>query len=323
MRHFNINFDCKLDFQSTTESVKKSMILAVLFSLLAICPLLTDSSGCTSQYLYNSLPCSIRSQTITIVTDADSAPFLFRVGNSPPFGFDVDLMNYMSDIYGIEFNYTYDTFQNLIPTVQNNRNTISISTQTVTVARMQLVDFAQFFKTGTGFVVRSSYTETITGVRRLCGKRVVFQAGTIQETDVRDQNIKCGSNSITSVSVVSVSDIETKLKSNEADVGVFDEALLVSTVLESNGLLKAVGEPYDIQPYGIVCNKNERKLCCAMVNGINLLIRKGFYERLLKRYSFNYKNNGICPSKINLNETVCSSLCRPTEDQCISRFAHE
>ncbi|CAF0759669.1 unnamed protein product [Adineta steineri] len=148
--------------------------------------------------------------------------------------------------------------------VQNYTNIISISTQTDTLAREQLVNFVQFYTSGTGFIVRSTYHQTVSGLNDLCGKTVVVLASSTQESDVQAQNVKCKV-AITIQSVPSIADMVNAVQTSAAEVGLYGEAVLKAIARKSNNQLKVVGQIYDIQPRGILCNKGNMPLCCALV----------------------------------------------------------
>ncbi|UJR11433.1 hypothetical protein I4U23_015613 [Adineta vaga] len=278
-------------------------------------------TGCTKTCLRSNAKCRPKLKTISIVTARDQAPFISQTGDDAPVGLDVDLMQSIADLYQIKFVYQYAEFSQFISMVQNDINLISISTHTDTIVREEFVNFAHFFKTGVGFFTLSTYTETINGLSDLCGKTVAVLTSSIQEIDVQSQNTKCGSNPITIISVASSTDRLKAIEDGTADVALDDQAVIVAIVQESEGKLKEVGQPYDIQPFGILCNKNNKQLCCALVNAINYLIKKGTYEDILKKYSYSFKNNGICPSQINLNGTSCSSKCTPSDSECEQKLA--
>ena len=305
-----------LDFNCLWSNVMLKVALLFLLFVQSSSTIFYGRPGCTDTNLRLNLPRVVKSKTITIVTDTDSAPFVSRIGNGVPFGFDIDLMNYIGYIYRINFQYRYAAFKDFIPIVQSDPNTISISSQTVTTARIGLVDFAQYFTTGSSFIVRSIYSGIIKGLVDLCGKIVAVQTGSIQEQDVQQQNKQCSADPITILSVTTYTELINLVDNGTATVAVYDEALLVATAGESNNRLKVVGDQYNVQPYGILCNKQSKKLCCSLVNAINHLIQEGIYGQLLKRYSFSYKNNGICPSRINLQGSICQRKCRPRPPTC-------
>jgi polar amino acid transport system substrate-binding protein len=273
-------------------------------------------SGCTVDFLRKNLSPTLKSTPITIFTENANVPFASQDCNGLPLGLDIDLMNQISLIYNITFEYQYATFIDFIPTVKSNPNFISISTQTVTKARMKLVNFVQFFQTGSGFLVKSTYGIPIHGLTDLCGKTVSVQLGSIQELDVTAQNTKCGSNKITIILGETYLDIVGLVQNGTADIAVNDQSEFETTVQQSNNALKIVGKPYNVQPYGILCNKKNQKLCCALADAINYLIDQGIYQVLLPKYAFSYKDYGICPSRINLHGTTCTPMCKPSAQQC-------
>ena len=272
--------------------------------------------GCSELYLRRSLPSQYESQTITIVTGRQSVPLVSQIGSSPPVGLDIDLINLIGFMYGINFQYQYADFVQFIPTVQSNANIISISTMQVTPAREELVDFVQYFKTGSGFIAKSTYAGTVNELGDLCGKKVVVRANVTHQADVEKQNALCGANPITIVVVQTYPELIESVNNGTAEVGVSGVALLITSVRESNNTLKVVGKSYDIAPYGIAINKQNKELSCLFVNAINLLIRKKAYESILNRYSFSFKEFGICPSRMNLNGTTCNTMCLPKVNQC-------
>lgn len=288
--------------------------------------LLTESlpsygTRCPDEFLRHIRRNPFQDQTITIVTTNDVTNFVEQVAGGVPFGFSVDLMNYIAFIYRAKFQYVYTTFDELIPAVQSDENTISVNTQTITPARAQLIDFAQFFETGSVFLVKSSYNGVINGLSDLCGKKVGVQSGTIHVTDLQDQNTKCGSNPIQITTVITMTERNAVVLNGTVDVVIGDEANLIPVARQSNQQLKVVGTPYNVEPFGIGCNKNNRELCCGLVDAINYLIREGLYDQLLTRYSYTYSNNGICPSRINLKGGICSQRCTLGARACARLWA--
>ena len=227
-------------------------------------------------------------------------------------------MNYIADLLGVTFTYQYKQFPELISAVQSDVNTISISVQTDTIAREQFVNFAHFFQTGTVFFIRSDSTLNIRTLADLCGKKVVVLTSTIQVDDVRNQNTQCGGNAITIQTVLTSAEARDAVRNGIAEVGLDDDALISYFTAQSNSQLKAVGQSYNIAPYGILCNKQNSALCCSLVNSINYLIQRGTYQTLFPKYSFKFTQNGICPSRLNLNGLTCASACVPSGGICSS-----
>jgi polar amino acid transport system substrate-binding protein len=246
-------------------------------------------------------------------------PYISQSATGVPIGFDVDLMNSIASITGLSFTYEFQQFSQLIASVQNDTNTISISAEIDTSAREQSVNFAEFTRTATGFIVKSTYNQTINGLSDLCGKIVAVLSGSVQINDAMNQNAKCGGNNITIQIWSTFTEIANAVQSGSANVGLSPEPVLSSFASQSNGQLIVVGQAYDFNTIGILCNKENQALCCLLVNAINYLIKQGTYEQLLNKYSFTYQKYGICPSTINLNQT-CLSTCAPTNSFCQNKL---
>lgn len=278
--------------------------------------------GCSKTCLRNHIKCDLNSETINIVTVSDQAPLISETGDGELVGLDVDLMNLIASATRLKFTYQITTFSQLIPRVQNDTNLISISAQTDTVAREQLVKFVHFLKSGNGFFALSTFTGAFTGLSSLCGKRVAVIASSTHEIDANNQAAACDSNNrATIVSVPSAAERLEAVLTGRADVGIDDQVAIANTVKQNNGKIKEIGKPYDVQPIGILCNKNNKKLCCTLVNAINYLIKKGTYESLLKKYSYTYAENGVCPSQINLDGSEkCLSQCVPSDQECQTKL---
>ncbi|CAF3437616.1 unnamed protein product [Rotaria sp. Silwood2] len=186
------------------------MRFTLLLILFLQAPWFSYSGGfdCTEKFLRNAFWHSVNVKTINVVVADDLAPMVSKAPYGLPIGFDYDLMNLISFICRVNFKYQFAPFRDLISIVQNNTNTISITSQLITPQRMELVSFAKFFRTGTTFLVRSTYTQVIKGLADLCGKRVVVQTGGTPAQDVQTQNGKCGSNPINIIIVNSYAQVE-------------------------------------------------------------------------------------------------------------------
>ena len=267
-------------------------------------------TGCSEKFLRTEYAPFLKANKITIVISSGLPPFVSQDGNGVPYGLDIDLINYIGFIYQIEFQYKYAAFSDLISTVQNNTNYISISSFFDTLARQEFVDFVDFFRSGSIFIVRSTYNQTINSLGDLCGKTVVIRAGTVQQKQVIAQNTTCGANEIQIVVVITIVDLIAAVQNGTGDVGLANQASLTTAVRASNNELKVVGTPYDIAPFGIACNKQNKLVSCAFASAVNYLIRIGIYEILLPRLAKWHRNLTL------ESESRVSILCLGTKLVC-------
>ncbi|CAF4045459.1 unnamed protein product, partial [Rotaria sordida] len=134
--------------------------------------------------------------------------------------------------------------------VQNDVNTIAITPLIVTEARTQLVDMAQYFRVGNGFLVKSTYGGTINNLNDLCGKKVATLAGSTTAGDLQAQKALCPSSSpLTIVPVPTRTELPNSVLNGQADVAVTSQLYLLTFARDSNNQLKVVGMPYNVRPY--------------------------------------------------------------------------
>lgn len=299
---------------------RKTMhMLPSLFFLLAIQAEYFHSAiaaRCSDEFLRQHFPNDLKGKNITVATITNYPPFVKRVGHDVPCGFDIDLMNLIGSIYRIQFNYQYVDVVDLISTVQNHTRTISITHQAITEDRMKSVNFVQFFRAGVVFIAKSSYSNSINQLTDVCGKKVAVINATLQKLVLEKTQNSCAQNPIKIVSVISFPYLLQLVSNGTAELGFQDEPVLQRAVIESNGQLKILGNTYYVTPRGILCNKHNQPLCCILINAMNYLINAGLYEQLLERYSFSYRKNGICPSRLNLEGTTCRAQCVPSPSMC-------
>ena len=179
-------------------------------------------------------------------------------------------MNLIGFIYRIDFKYQYVNVEDLIPTVQNNTYTVSITNQAITEDRIGFVSFVQFFKAGVTFIAKRTYNNTINGLTDLCGQKVAAISATIQEAALQEIQKLCNKSTITIVSVLTFTELIEVVINGTADLGFQDEPVLLDAVLEFNEQLKLVGDPFFVTPRGIVCNKSQSRFmlcvsqCCQL-----------------------------------------------------------
>ncbi|CAF0834844.1 unnamed protein product [Rotaria sordida] len=198
--------------------------------------------------------------------DVDGAPIISQSGDGiGPCGLLADLWLLISYINGINFRYVPTPLTPLITAVQDNDKSIGLSATFITAERQKRVDFAQYLQSGNVFLVQSTYNEPINDLNDLCGKTVTVLVGTVHEADVRAQQADCpSSRPLIIVPAASQTELINNVQQNKADTAVYDESVLVTVARNSNNQLKVVGKPYNIRPYGIMCNKNNRDVCCAI-----------------------------------------------------------
>src|SRR5690606_23358527 len=93
-------------------------------------------------------------------------------------GFDVELIEAIGRIMGVEVQVTNIAWDSLLPGLNAGQFDVVIAAMTITEERLNSVDFSDpYFETGQVIVVRPGTTD-INGPADLKGKRVGVQIGT-------------------------------------------------------------------------------------------------------------------------------------------------
>ncbi|HEY9643141.1 MAG TPA: basic amino acid ABC transporter substrate-binding protein, partial [Coleofasciculaceae cyanobacterium] len=116
--------------------------------------------------------------TLKIAIDPTFAPFQSKAADGKYEGFDIDLINAVSEAAGFKIDLQQLPFDGIIPALQAGTMDATISTMTITKERAKTVDFSHpYFKAGLAIAVRSDNTD-ITSFETLKGKKIAVQIGT-------------------------------------------------------------------------------------------------------------------------------------------------
>ncbi|HJW61880.1 MAG TPA: transporter substrate-binding domain-containing protein, partial [Actinomycetes bacterium] len=111
-------------------------------------------------------------------------------------GIDPDLATELGRKLGVRFSFVNTAFDELIPSLQDAKFDVIISSMTATPERAQKISFLEYFQAGTSILVAKGNPERIRAMGDLCGATVTLQAGTIHEELVAAQQPDCGARPI-------------------------------------------------------------------------------------------------------------------------------
>lgn len=120
------------------------------------------------------------------------APFAsFASGTQNIVGLDVDLANAIGKALGLGVHVQNVTFDNFIPGLAAGRYDFSISVMLDTKVREQQVNFVDFIKDGSGFLVKRGSNLTNLTLAKLCGMSVSAIQGSVEASDLTTQSKTC------------------------------------------------------------------------------------------------------------------------------------
>lgn len=122
---------------------------------------------------------------ITVLTSPDYPPFESIDATGNYVGYDIELMEAVADIMGVEVVWKEQSFDGIIAGLQAGQGDMAISGMSVDAKRALSVDFSDIYKDGdalyTAVVLKDKGYNTIAD---LAGLKIGVQTGTIQEIAV-------------------------------------------------------------------------------------------------------------------------------------------
>ena len=149
--------------------------LWIIVALLAIA-----LTGCTAQEFV------VESKQITVLTSPDYPPYQSIDVDGTYVGFDIELMEAIAEIMGVEVVWKEQSFEGIIAALQAGQGDMAISGMNVDAERLKSVDFSDVYKAGeslyTAVVLKEKGYATIEDLK---GLKVGVQTGTVQENAMK------------------------------------------------------------------------------------------------------------------------------------------
>lgn len=223
---------------------------------------------------------------IRVGTSADYAPFEFLDTNGSHAGFDIDLMEEIAGRLGVRLDWVDFTFKDLVPAVQEGKIDAAISAIGKTPEREQVVDFTEpYYTTEDAFMAAENFTGQITKAEDAAGFTVGVQAGTVQETWVRDNLVKSGAMPEANLLVYSqVDQAFADLKSGKLQLLMADYIAAQDQVQRDTGIKIVYHGIVTGGPLHIAVPKGDAELTQALNKIIEQLQTEGFIQRLALQY---------------------------------------
>lgn len=148
--------------------------LSILFVLLAL--LFTACSAPAEEP-------EVEVQQITVLTSPDYPPYESIDATGNYVGFDIELMEAIAEILGVEVVWKEQSFDGIIAGLQAGQGDMAISGMNVNAERKLSVDFSDIYKAGEALYTAVVLTEKgYTTIQDLAGLKIGVQTGTVQES---------------------------------------------------------------------------------------------------------------------------------------------
>lgn len=249
-------------------------------STTSLAPMIGDPAAIAA-----TVPEAIRSTGKLVVgINEPYAPAEFRGADGKLTGFDVDLMNAVAKVLGLNVEYRETAFESIIPSVQGKAFDVGLSSFTDTKEREASADFVTYFQAGTQWAQRPG---SPINPNNACGLRVGVQSRTIQDTGELPVKSKAcvavGSPPIVAIDYDSQDDVTAALTAGELDAMSADSPVTGYAVNRSDGALEAAGEVFNAAPYGWPVAKGS-PLAESLRQALMHLIASGEYRTIMTNW---------------------------------------
>jgi len=216
---------------------------------------------------------------VRVATDATWPPFESVDETSKEMvGFDIDLMNAIAKEGGFEVEYSNVPWDSLLAGMAQCQYDAAISAMTITPERAEQFAFSDpYFAAGQVVTVRADNTD-ITGRDTLAGKVVGVQLGTTGDIEAQK---------IAGATVKNYDDIGfafQDLMNGQIEAVIADNPLALGYVGQNPDKLKAVGEVFTDEFYGIAVCKDKTDLVAQINKGLAAVKAKGLIDELTTKW---------------------------------------
>ncbi|MEX1080294.1 MAG: ABC transporter substrate-binding protein [Homoserinimonas sp.] len=223
---------------------------------------------------------------LQMVTTIGMAPLNFPDEASGDLqGFNIDIMNDLGAVLGLEVETEGATMDQIIPGIQAGRYDITASNMAITEERAKVLDFVQYYFANSSLATVKGNPDKISA-DDLCGKSVGVSNGSFQQTIVMpDKSTACEESGSEPIDVQSYSDQQKAvlaLDSGRLQAVAGDTPILLYAA-SKNDRIEVGDKLTDGSILGIGMNEGS-ELVEAIAAAMAHLISSGSYEETLDRY---------------------------------------
>lgn len=222
---------------------------------------------------------NLASEKLIFGSDTSRPPFESFDTSGKLVGFDVDLIDAINEVSGLDIVIQIYDFKSLIPALQSANIDGAISAMTIKPEWAEKVDFSlPYYKSGLSVAVRAD-NDTIKSFDDLDGKKIGVQTGTTGELEAK---------SVPNAQVVSSDTIVEAfmdLNNGAVDAVVNDypvTAYYITT--EGEGKAKIVGDMRTSELYGIAIPKQKPEVLEQVNEALLALKEKGKFAEIYKQW---------------------------------------
>jgi polar amino acid transport system substrate-binding protein len=225
-----------------------------------------------------SLSACAKPAVIKVATDATFAPFEYTDESGNLIGFDIDLMNAIAERADFEFEWVNVPFDSVLAGLSECQYEAAIAAIGISEERKASMLFSVPYLDSGMIVVVNAATTDINSLVDLDGKKVAAQLGTTGEMEAQ---------TIPNVDYKPYDSYELaflELANKGVDAVIADNPVALGYIAANPDKIKAVGEVFNNEQYGIALCKENADLQAKIDKALKELIDEGYIAELAQKY---------------------------------------
>jgi ABC-type amino acid transport substrate-binding protein len=227
------------------------------------------------------------SKTIKLAYRTDARPFSYTNSFNAPAGYTIDLCRMVVDVMqqrlkldALKIEWVPVTTRQRFEAVGAGKADIECGASTVTLGRMEQVDFSSLiFVETTGVLVKKD--TGISASADLAGKKIAVIGGTTNEAAIRDA---FAGKQVTIISVKSREEGAALLEGGEADAFASDKLLLVGAHFQNRQALTMLPDDISLERYALAIPRGDSSLRLVVNAALARIFRSGEVLKIYERW---------------------------------------
>ncbi|MCL7746826.1 transporter substrate-binding domain-containing protein [Halalkalibacter alkaliphilus] len=272
----------------TMKSALMALFMTALLMMLAACGTAEETQGeeqagseAGEETTEQEATEPAEKEEIKVAVVQDYPPFEYIVDGDLT-GFDIDIIEAIADLQGLEVSWEIMRFDGIIPALQANQVDAAVSAITIREDRAEVVDFTQpYFESGLSLVV--PVDSEIEGIEDLAGAQLVAKQGTSGLEKAREFAEEYDGD----VTVLQEdATMYMEIVSGNADAMINDyPSVAYKIALDGDDSdVRIVGDRLTGEDYGIAVSKGADGLLEKMDAGLAEIMENGTYDEIYDSY---------------------------------------
>jgi polar amino acid transport system substrate-binding protein len=260
----------------------------------------------------------IKPHVLTIGSYTNYPPQEYLNAEGLPVGFDIDLIDAISDHLSVRPEVVSDSFPSLINDLLAKRFDVVISAVSINSELQQQVDFVPYFRGGESLLVAQGNPLQIHTLSDLCGKAVAVSKGSSEQQELLHTSNMCRQAQKSAIIVVIVDQYidAVHLFQSKRVVAAYEDSSIVDYCIKLYPELFALGGAViGVTMEGIALRKDDPAMLAALNLALSSLESDGTYRVLINRWGL-YRGDVTVPANYKLSYSCNVPLDSKLFGQC-------